>query len=152
MNSRTRSKTCSNFKRKTPEWRQVTLQTHHVYSMLKRREKDRFHIVLTWNTRGVFVVNCVFMSSDVVLVTFFVNFGYISRLFLLFLLRIRLFHYKLALNFSYRSQGTTIHCKSLTPRNKQNHIEWFWQHFFNWKRLWMSDLIVLNIICFQTQK
>ena len=90
---------------------------------LKRREKDRFHIVLTWNTRGVFVVNCVFMSSDVVLVTFFVNFGYISRLFLLFLLRIRLFHYILALNFSYRSQGTTIHCKSLTPRNKQNHIE-----------------------------
>ena len=32
-----------------------TLQTHHVYSTLKRRGNDRFHVVSTWNTRGVFV-------------------------------------------------------------------------------------------------
>ena len=32
-----------------------TLQTHHVDSTLKRREKDRFHVVSTWNPRGVFV-------------------------------------------------------------------------------------------------
>ena len=30
-------------------------QTHHVYSTLKRREDDRFHAVLTRNTRSVFV-------------------------------------------------------------------------------------------------
>ena len=33
----------------------VTLQTHHVYSTLKRRGNDCFHVVSTWNTRGVFV-------------------------------------------------------------------------------------------------
>ena len=32
-----------------------TLQTHHVYSALMRRWNDRFHVVSTWNTRGVFV-------------------------------------------------------------------------------------------------
>ena len=32
-----------------------TLKTHYVYSMLKRRRNGRFHIVSTWNTRGVFV-------------------------------------------------------------------------------------------------
>ena len=31
------------------------LQTHHVYSTLKRRRNDRFHVAWTWNTRGVFV-------------------------------------------------------------------------------------------------
>ena len=31
-----------------------TLETHHVYSRLKRRENDRFHVASTWNTRGVF--------------------------------------------------------------------------------------------------
>ena len=31
------------------------LQTHHVYSTLKRRGNDRFNIVSTWNTQGVFV-------------------------------------------------------------------------------------------------
>ena len=36
-------------------WRSRTLQTHHVYSTLKRRGNDRFHVVSTWNTRGVFV-------------------------------------------------------------------------------------------------
>ena len=30
-------------------------QTHHVNSTLKRRGNDRFHVVSTWNTRGVFV-------------------------------------------------------------------------------------------------
>ena len=32
-----------------------TLQTHHTYSTLKRRENGRFHVVSTWNIRGVFV-------------------------------------------------------------------------------------------------
>ena len=32
-----------------------TLQTHHVYFTLKRRGNDRFHVVSTCNTRGVFV-------------------------------------------------------------------------------------------------
>ena len=31
------------------------LQTQHVYCTLKRRGKDSFHVLLTWNTRGVFV-------------------------------------------------------------------------------------------------
>ena len=33
----------------------VTLQTHHVYSTLKGRGNGRFHVVSTWSTRGVFV-------------------------------------------------------------------------------------------------
>ena len=33
----------------------VTLQTHHVYSTLKRRGNDVETIVSTWNTRGVLV-------------------------------------------------------------------------------------------------
>ena len=32
-----------------------SLQTHHVYSTLKRRRNDRFHVVSTWNTHGLFV-------------------------------------------------------------------------------------------------
>ena len=32
------------------------LQTHHVYSTLKRHGNDRFHVVSTWNTHVVFVV------------------------------------------------------------------------------------------------
>ena len=32
-----------------------TLQTHHVYSTFKRLGNDRFHVVLTWDTHGVFV-------------------------------------------------------------------------------------------------
>lgn len=31
--------------------------THHVNSTLKRRGNDCFHVVSTWNTRGVFVGN-----------------------------------------------------------------------------------------------
>ena len=31
------------------------LQTLHVYSTLKQRGSIRFHVVSTWNTRGVFV-------------------------------------------------------------------------------------------------
>ena len=31
------------------------LQTHHVDSTLKRCGNDRFHVVSTWNPRGVFV-------------------------------------------------------------------------------------------------
>ena len=33
----------------------MTLQTHHMYFTLKRRGNGRFHVDLTWNTRGVFV-------------------------------------------------------------------------------------------------
>ena len=33
----------------------ISLQTHHVYSTLKRRGNDRFNVVSTWNARGVFV-------------------------------------------------------------------------------------------------
>ena len=32
-----------------------SIQTHHVYSTLQRRENDSFHGVTTWNKRGVFV-------------------------------------------------------------------------------------------------
>ena len=31
------------------------LQTHHVYFTLQRRGNNGFQIVLTWNTRGVFI-------------------------------------------------------------------------------------------------
>ena len=33
----------------------ATLQTHHVDSTLKRCGNGRFHVVSTWNPRGVFV-------------------------------------------------------------------------------------------------
>ena len=32
-----------------------SLQTHHVYSTLKRHGNGRFHVVSTWNTRGTLV-------------------------------------------------------------------------------------------------
>ena len=35
----------------------ITLQTHHVDSTLKRHGNDHFHVVSTWNPRGVFVGN-----------------------------------------------------------------------------------------------
>ena len=35
--------------------KEYALQTLHVYSTLKRRRNVRFHFVLTWNTREVFV-------------------------------------------------------------------------------------------------
>ena len=34
---------------------ETTLQTHHVYSTLKLRGNNHFHVFPTWNTRGVFV-------------------------------------------------------------------------------------------------
>ena len=34
---------------------QVSQQTHHVDSTLKRRGNGRSHVVSTWNPRGVFV-------------------------------------------------------------------------------------------------
>ena len=33
----------------------LSLQTHDVYSTLKRRGNGRFHVVSTWSTRGLFV-------------------------------------------------------------------------------------------------
>ena len=33
----------------------LSQQTHHVDSTLKRRRNGRFHVVSTWNPRGVFV-------------------------------------------------------------------------------------------------
>ena len=41
--------------------KEVTLQTHHEYSTLKRRENDRFHVDSKWNTRGVFVGRLLLM-------------------------------------------------------------------------------------------
>ena len=38
------------------------LQTLHVYSTLKRHGNSRFHVVSTWNTRGVFVEVILFCS------------------------------------------------------------------------------------------
>ena len=39
-------------------WNDVeTVRLFYVYSTLKRRGKDRFHVISTWNTRGVFVGN-----------------------------------------------------------------------------------------------
>ena len=43
---------------KLVDWRKHTetsIQTLYVYSTLKRRGHDRFYVVSTWNTRGVFV-------------------------------------------------------------------------------------------------
>ena len=39
---------------RTLQW-ELTLETHHVYSTLKRHGNSRFHVILTLNTRGVFV-------------------------------------------------------------------------------------------------
>ena len=38
-----------------PCHKDTTQQTHHVYSTLKPRRNDCFHVVSTWDTRGVFV-------------------------------------------------------------------------------------------------
>ena len=43
-----------------------TLQTHHVDSTLKRHGNDCFHIVSTWNPRGVFVGHSVLPTLEVV--------------------------------------------------------------------------------------
>ena len=140
--------------------------------MFKIKKKD------AWATS----INCVFMSIDIVLVSFFVNFGHNSDCVLVFLLLtctgkyklgIRQFHFKLALNLSYHLAYTAIFCKSFIPCSKQNHIQfkkgftwvllklfshnntrynYIWQQLLSWKRSWMSDLIVLNIICLQIQK
>ena len=58
-----------------------TLQTHHVYSTLKRRGNNRFYVVSTWNTRGVFVgVLCfcyIIRYFDVIMFAIVVSFRYI---------------------------------------------------------------------------
>ena len=41
---------------------QATLQTQHVDSTSKRRGNGRFHVVSTWNPRGVFVGNMLFLD------------------------------------------------------------------------------------------
>ena len=61
--------------------------------------------------------NCVFMSIDVALMSFLLFLGIFHIVFYCFLLLtlnryrlgIRLFRYKLALSYSYSSQGTTIY-------------------------------------------
>ena len=40
----------------------INLQTHHVDSTLKQRGNDRFHVVSTWNPRGVFVGKRVYVK------------------------------------------------------------------------------------------
>ena len=51
----------------------ITLQSHHVYSTLKRRGHGRSHVVLTWNTRGVFVGYLLLVTSCVKRYMFFSN-------------------------------------------------------------------------------
>ena len=41
----------------------TVLQTHHVDSTLKRRGNGRFHVVSTWNPRGVFVGVHIWLPS-----------------------------------------------------------------------------------------
>ena len=41
----------------------TSLQTHHVYSTLKKRWNDCFYIVLTWNARSVFTCFCMFVNK-----------------------------------------------------------------------------------------
>ena len=41
-----------------------TLQTHHIDSPLKQRGNDRFHVVSTWNPRGVFVGKAIYHMLD----------------------------------------------------------------------------------------
>ena len=36
-------------------FKHLTLQSHHLYSSLKRFGNDRFHVISTWNTGGLFV-------------------------------------------------------------------------------------------------
>ena len=48
-------------------------KTLHVYSTLKRRGNGRFHFVVTWNTRGVFVSLEVTMTLNKV--NFFITFN-----------------------------------------------------------------------------
>ena len=43
------------FEKQNTDLTERYLQTHHVYSTLKRCGSSCFHVVLTWNTRGVFV-------------------------------------------------------------------------------------------------
>ena len=45
----------------------ASLQTHHLDSTLKRRGNDRFHVVSTWNPRGVFVGNSLRITDTKVL-------------------------------------------------------------------------------------
>ena len=42
----------------------TSLQTHHMDSTLKRRGNDRFHVVSTWNPRGVFVGKAIYHMLD----------------------------------------------------------------------------------------
>ena len=43
----------------------MTVQTHHLDSTLKRRGNGRFHIVSTWNPRGVFAGEVLFPNMDI---------------------------------------------------------------------------------------
>ena len=40
-----------------------TLQTHHMYSTLKRSGNEGFHVVSTWNIRAVFVGNVIAINT-----------------------------------------------------------------------------------------
>ena len=53
--------------------RASALQTHQVYSMLKRRGNDRFHVVSTFNSRGVFVGKILIKTGILSLKQFFYN-------------------------------------------------------------------------------
>ena len=51
--------------------KRLTLQTNQVDSTLKRHGNDRFHVVSTWNPRGVFVgyLLCAICHMLVLIVT-----------------------------------------------------------------------------------
>lgn len=46
-----------------------TLQTHHGYFMLMRRENNRFHVVSSLNARGVFVGKEIFGGGSIQITT-----------------------------------------------------------------------------------
>ena len=47
------------------------LQTYQVYSTLKPRRNNRFHVASTWNTGGVFVGNIFLRRARQISVTVF---------------------------------------------------------------------------------
>ena len=56
----------------------AALQTHYVDSTLKRRGNSRFHIISTWNPRGVFVGN--FLHSLINFLLLIGNYNIIAKI------------------------------------------------------------------------
>ena len=81
-----------------------TLQTHHVYSTLRRRRSDCFHVISTWNTRGVFVGNYVVSYNKLSPKEFVLR-----PLFCVFLLMKKCFMIEMSENKSIRSHFCNDH-------------------------------------------